>query len=189
MVNGVLKGDLVVTGGGDPLFVWEEAIALGNTLNKMGIKQVKGNLVITGNFAINFQRHPLLAGKILKQALNHKTWTRPANYIYSIMPKGTSKPQVVIAGTIKFEAQSNLQQTLLLRHHSLPLQQLIKEMNVFSNNEMAQMLAESVGGVSVVQSTAANLARVPQSEIQLINGSGPLAQKIVSLQEQSVLCL
>ncbi len=172
VVNGVLKGDLVITGGGDPMFVWEEAIALGNTLNKMGIKQVKGNLVITGNFAMNFQRHPLMAGQFLKQAMNHKTWTRPANYIHSIMPKGTPKPQVVIAGGVKFEPQLNPQQTLLLRHHSLPLQQLIKEMNVFSNNEMAEMLAESVGGATVVESTAANLARVPQSEIQLINGSG-----------------
>ncbi|MBW4687063.1 MAG: D-alanyl-D-alanine carboxypeptidase [Komarekiella atlantica HA4396-MV6] len=172
VVNGVLKGDLVIAGGGDPMFVWEEAIALGNTLNKMGIKQVKGNLVITGNFAMNFQRHPLMAGQFLKQAMNHKTWTRPANYIYSIMPKGTPKPQVVIAGNVKFEPQLNPQKTLLLRHHSLPLQQLIKEMNVFSNNEMAEMLAESVGGATVVESTAANLARVPQSEIQLINGSG-----------------
>jgi D-alanyl-D-alanine carboxypeptidase/D-alanyl-D-alanine-endopeptidase (penicillin-binding protein 4) len=45
-------------------------------------------------------------------------------------------------------------------------------MNVFSNNDMAQMLADSVGGYTVVQSTAAKLARVPESEIQLINGSG-----------------
>ncbi|QSJ17479.1 D-alanyl-D-alanine carboxypeptidase [Nostoc sp. UHCC 0702] len=172
VVNGVLQGDLVITGGGDPLFVWEEAIALGNTLNKMGIKQVKGNLVITGNFAMNFQRNPLIAGQFLKQALNSKTWTRPANFIYSIMPKGTPKPQVVIAGTVKYEAQPNPQQSLLVRHYSLPLPKLIKEMNVFSNNDMAEMLAESVGGATVVQSTAASLARVPNSEIQLINGSG-----------------
>jgi serine-type D-Ala-D-Ala carboxypeptidase/endopeptidase (penicillin-binding protein 4) len=45
-------------------------------------------------------------------------------------------------------------------------------MNVFSNNEMAEMLAEAVGGHTVVQSQAAKLARVPESEIQLINGSG-----------------
>ncbi|MBD2299770.1 D-alanyl-D-alanine carboxypeptidase [Nostoc sp. FACHB-190] len=171
VVNGVVQGDLVIAGGGDPMFVWEEAIALGNTLNKMGIKQVKGNLVITGNFAMNFQRHPLLAGQMVKQALNHKTWTRPANYIYSIMPKGTPKPEVVITGAVKVAPQTP-QQTLLVRHKSLPLRQLLKEMNVYSNNEMAQMLAESVGGAGVVQSTAAYLARVPESEIQLINGSG-----------------
>jgi D-alanyl-D-alanine carboxypeptidase/D-alanyl-D-alanine-endopeptidase (penicillin-binding protein 4) len=172
VVKGVLQGDLVITGGGDPMFVWEEAIALGNTLNKMGIKQVKGNLVITGNFAMNFQRHPLLAGQMLKQSLNSKSWTRPAIYIHSIMPKGTPKPQLVIAGQVKFAPQPNPQQTLLVRHRSLPLKQLIKEMNVYSNNEMAQMLAESVGGHTVVQVKAAKMANVPEAEIQLINGSG-----------------
>ncbi|SRR5579883_395703 len=170
--NGVLEGDLVITGGGDPLFVWEEAITLGNTLNQMGIKQVKGNLVITGNFALNFQRNPLLAGQLLKKALNYTTWPRPAAFQYLLMPKGTPKPQVVITGQVRLASQPNPQQTLLVRHYSLPLKQLIKEMNVFSNNDMAEMLAENVGGAPVVQSTAAQLAGVPESEIQLINGSG-----------------
>ncbi|OUL20313.1 D-alanyl-D-alanine carboxypeptidase [Nostoc sp. T09] len=172
VVNGVLQGDLVITGGGDPMMVWEEAIALGNTLNRMGIKQVKGNLVIAGSFAMNFQRHPLLAGQLFKQALNSAIWTRPAIYTYSIMPKGTPKPQVAIAGTVKVEAQPNPQRAVLIRHLSLPLKQIIKEMNVYSNNDIAEMLAESVGGATVVQSTAAQLARVPDAEIQLINGSG-----------------
>jgi D-alanyl-D-alanine carboxypeptidase/D-alanyl-D-alanine-endopeptidase (penicillin-binding protein 4) len=170
--NGVLQGDLVITGGGDPLFVWEEAITLGNTLNRMGIKQVKGNLVIAGNFAMNFQQNPLLAGQALKQALNYTSWSRAITWQYSLMPKGTPKPQVKIAGTVKLQSQPSPQQTLLIRHRSLPLHRLIKEMNVFSNNDMAQMLADSVGGYTVVQSTAAKLARVPESEIQLINGSG-----------------
>lgn len=170
--NGILQGDLVIAGGGDPMFVWEEAIAVGNTLNKMGIKQVKGNLVITGNFAMNFQRYPLLAGQMLKQALNSATWTRAATFQHSIMPKGTPKPKVVITGTVKVAAQTIPQQNVLIRHRSLPLKQVIKEMNVFSNNDIAEMLADSVGGAQVVQSTAAQLARVPQSEIQLINGSG-----------------
>ncbi|MBP5972340.1 D-alanyl-D-alanine carboxypeptidase [Brasilonema sp. CT11] len=170
--NGVLQGNLVITGSGDPMFVWEEAIALGNSLNQMGIKRVTGNLVITGNFAMNFQRNPVLAGQMLKQALNYATWSRAASFQHLLMPKGTPKPQVVIAGGVKVEPIANPQPTLLLRHHSLPLKQIIREMNVFSNNDIAQMLADAVGGAEVVQSTAATLARVPQSEIQLINGSG-----------------
>jgi D-alanyl-D-alanine carboxypeptidase/D-alanyl-D-alanine-endopeptidase (penicillin-binding protein 4) len=172
LVNGVVQGDLVITGSGDPMFVWEEAIALGNTLNQMGIKQVKGNLVITGAFAMNFQRHPLLAGQLFKQALNHKTWSRSVVFQYSVMPKGTPKPQVMIAGNIKVEAQPQVGKTLLVRHLSLPVQKLIKEMNIFSNNDIAEMLAESVGGANVVSSIAAQLARVSKSEILLINGSG-----------------
>lgn len=128
VVNGVLEGDLVIAGGGDPMFVWQEGIALGNTLNQIGIKQVKGNLVITGNFAMNFQRYSFLAGQMLKQALNYARWNRSVIFQYSTMPKGTPKPQVIITGTVKVNLQSTPQQTLLVRHQSLPLQQLIKEM-------------------------------------------------------------
>jgi serine-type D-Ala-D-Ala carboxypeptidase/endopeptidase (penicillin-binding protein 4) len=170
--NGVLDGDLVVTASGDPLFVWEEAIALGNSLNQIGIKQVKGNLIIVGRFAMSFQRHPLLAGEALKQTLNSATWSRAATFQYSIMPKGTPKPQVVISGKVLLSDQEITQQTVLIKHRSLPLKELINEMNIFSNNDMAEMLAESVGGYTVVQSEAAKLAQVPNTEIQLINGSG-----------------
>ncbi len=170
--NGVLEGNLVVNASGDPLFVWEEAITIGNMLTKMGIKRVNGNLIVVGKFAMNFQRNPQLAGQALKRALNFTSWSRTIASQYSRMPKGTPKPQVVITGKVKVQDKVEISQTNLIRHRSLPMAQLINEMNVFSNNEMAEMLAESVGGASVVQSTAAKLARVPASEIQLINGSG-----------------
>jgi len=44
-------------------------------------------------------------------------------------------------------------------------------MNIYSNNEMAEMLAQSSLGEQSVQQQAA-AAGVPQSEIQLVNGSG-----------------
>ena len=170
--NGVLLGDLIVQGGGDPLLVWEEAIAIGNSLNKMGIKQVKGNLVVVGNLAMNFQRSPVLAGQLFQQALDSSGWNRKITLLYSRMAKGTPKPKVKIMGQVKTQGRASQKTTLLLRHRSLPMKRLIREMNVFSNNHMAQMLAEAVGGADVLQTKAAQLARVPKSEIQLINGSG-----------------
>ncbi|MDJ0616688.1 MAG: D-alanyl-D-alanine carboxypeptidase [Calothrix sp. MO_192.B10] len=170
--NGVVFGDLIIQGGGDPLFVWEEAIAIGNSLNKMGIKQVKGNLIVVGNFAMNFQRNPVLAGQLLRQALNHSNWNRNITMQYSRMAQGTPKPKVEITGQVTTQSSVSQRATLLLRHKSLPMKRLIKEMNVFSNNEMAEMLAEAAGGVDVLQTKAAQLAKVPRSEIQLINGSG-----------------
>ncbi|MGD1913948.1 MAG: D-alanyl-D-alanine carboxypeptidase [Rivularia sp. (in: cyanobacteria)] len=170
--NGVLEGHLVVKASGDPLFVWEEGITIGNMLSKMGIKRVNGNLIVVGKLAMNFQRNPQLAGQALKRTLNFATWHRPIASVYSRMPKGTPKPQIRITGKVEVLPEVTTSQTPLIRHYSLPMAQLINEMNVFSNNKMAEMLAESVGGASVVQSTAAKLARVPQSEIQLINGSG-----------------
>lgn len=181
--NGVLHGDLVIQGGGDPFFVWEEVIALGNSLNKVGINRVIGNLVITGNFAMNYKTDPVEAGQLVKEGLNAASWTNTAAAQYLTLPQGTPRPQVVISGsvqvgTLPFEDVNGVdnllspKQILLLRHRSLPLSQILKEMNVYSNNEMAEMLANSLGGALEVQQKAAIAAFVPQTEIQLINGSG-----------------
>jgi D-alanyl-D-alanine carboxypeptidase/D-alanyl-D-alanine-endopeptidase (penicillin-binding protein 4) len=45
-------------------------------------------------------------------------------------------------------------------------------MNQYSNNKMAEMIANSVGGAKVVAFKAAQAAGVPQSEVILVNGSG-----------------
>jgi D-alanyl-D-alanine carboxypeptidase/D-alanyl-D-alanine-endopeptidase (penicillin-binding protein 4) len=170
--NGVLQGDLIVTGGGDPLFVWQEAIALGNSLNQLGISRVTGNLVVTGNFAMNYQSDSLKAGELLKQGLDSTTWKAAAKMQYSTLPPGTPKPRVAIAGTVQVAAIPNPKQILLLRHHSLPLSQILKEMNVYSNNEMAEMLGQLLGGAPIVRQIAATTAGVPESEILLSNTSG-----------------
>jgi serine-type D-Ala-D-Ala carboxypeptidase/endopeptidase (penicillin-binding protein 4) len=46
IVGNTLEGDLIIQGSTDPLFVWEEAIALGNAINRLGINRVQGNLII-----------------------------------------------------------------------------------------------------------------------------------------------
>jgi D-alanyl-D-alanine carboxypeptidase/D-alanyl-D-alanine-endopeptidase (penicillin-binding protein 4) len=172
IINGVLQGDLVVTGNSDPFFVWEEAIALGNALNQMGIRRVTGNLVISGNFYMNYKQDPALAGEMLKLALNSASWPPIASKQYLTMAKGTPRPQVAIAGGVFVAPFPNPKQILLLRHRSLPLTQILKEMNIYSNNEMAEMLAKSLGGAAVVSQLAAKSAGFPQEEIQIVNGSG-----------------
>jgi serine-type D-Ala-D-Ala carboxypeptidase/endopeptidase (penicillin-binding protein 4) len=179
--NGVVQGDLVVTGGSDPLFVWKEAIAMGNALDRMGIRRVTGDLIVEGPFAMNFESDPQKAGQLLKEAIDSEQWSPPAQAEYEELPPGTPKPGVKIEGTVKQNQAADNRSSLfrrtpetvpLLRHQSLPLAQLLKEMNVHSNNEMAQMLADALGGAAVVAETAAREAAVPPEEIQLINGSG-----------------
>jgi D-alanyl-D-alanine carboxypeptidase/D-alanyl-D-alanine-endopeptidase (penicillin-binding protein 4) len=178
--NGVLQGDLVITGGGDPFFVWEEAIALGNTLNEMGIRQITGNLIISGNFYMNYQSNPAVAGELLKQALNSTSWSPALNANYLRMPQWTPRPQVAIAGSVQVATLPIPKKILLLRHRSMTLTQILKEMNIYSNNEMAEMLATSLGGASVVSQLAAKSAGFPQQEIQLVNGSGLGVQNRIS---------
>ncbi|MGB5594766.1 MAG: D-alanyl-D-alanine carboxypeptidase [Crocosphaera sp.] len=170
--NGVLKGDLWVQGSGDPLFVWEEAIAVGNQLNKLGIREVTGNLIIVDNFAMNFKSDPQTSGQLLQLAFNSRRWTPLIKQQYQTLPPNTPKPQITIKGTVK--VQDHLPETAqsLLRHQSLTMAELLKQMNIYSNNVMAQMLAESVGGAAVVAEIAAKAAKVDTQEVQLINGSG-----------------
>ncbi|MBK4730866.1 D-alanyl-D-alanine carboxypeptidase [Oxynema sp. CENA135] len=172
IANGVLQGDLIVEGSNDPFFVWEEAIALGNALNQLGIRQVTGNLIISGSFVMNFDGDRASSGRQLKQALDSSQWSREIEEYYWKMAPGTPKPQVAIAGTVRLQSDPVKTAKLAIRHQSLPLVALLKQMNIYSNNQMAQMLADALGGAQKVRTLAARAAGVPLAEIQLINGSG-----------------
>lgn len=117
--NGVLQGDLVVEGGEDPFFVWEEAVTIGNLLNQMGIKRVTGNLIVVGKFYMNFQDNPQAAGNLLKVGLNSQLWSAAAKTQYQNLPPGTPKPKIVVA-TVQVSPvpPSNVQP--LVRHYSYP---------------------------------------------------------------------
>ncbi|NER39771.1 MAG: D-alanyl-D-alanine carboxypeptidase [Oscillatoria sp. SIO1A7] len=180
IANGVLDGNLNIQGGGDPLFVWEEAIALGNALNKLGIRRVTGNLAIAGNFWMNFKDNSQLSGELLKLALDSETWPPEAAAAHAKMPPGTPKPSVAIAGSVVLSALSAPNQKLLIRHRSLPLIELLKRMNIYSNNFMAETLADGLGGAKAVQRLAAKEAGVSPEEIQLVNGSGLSRQNRIS---------
>ncbi|AFZ34882.1 peptidase S13 D-Ala-D-Ala carboxypeptidase C [Stanieria cyanosphaera PCC 7437] len=172
IVNGILTGDLIVTGSGDPFFVWEEAIALGNALQQLGITQVQGNLIVTDKFYMNYESDAQRAGELLKQAFNANLWSNEAKQQYSTLPPDTPKPQIAILGKVQISNSLPSSTQLLLTRSSLPLSEILKQMNIYSNNKMAQMLADLLGGANQVAYTVAQAIEVSQSEIQLINGSG-----------------
>jgi D-alanyl-D-alanine carboxypeptidase/D-alanyl-D-alanine-endopeptidase (penicillin-binding protein 4) len=170
--HGVVMGDLIIQGNGDPLFVWEEAIALGNSLNQLGIQEIQGNLLVTDKFYMNFESQSLTAGKLIKQALNRNLWLPEITQQYLRMSVGTKQPEVRITGQVKQIKQLPVKAQLLIGHRSLPLAKILRQMNIYSNNEMAQMLADLLGGADIVAQSAARLANFPASEIKLVNGSG-----------------
>jgi serine-type D-Ala-D-Ala carboxypeptidase/endopeptidase (penicillin-binding protein 4) len=172
IVNGVLQGDLVVTGREDPFFVWEDAIAIGNLLNQLKIKQVQGDLIVVGKFYMNYQSDATKSGTLLKQGINARIWNEEAQTQYQTLSPGTPQPQVAIAGTVKIAATAPANVQPLVKHSSASLAELLKKMNRYSNNAMAEMIANAVGGASVVAKAAAQTTGLPQAEIQLVNGSG-----------------
>jgi len=170
--NGVLEGDLIIEGEGDPLFVWEEAIAVGNGLHQLGIRQVKGDLIVTGKFAMNFQTDPLKAGELLKIGLDQSKWSKETQKAFQSLPSGTQAPQVKILGMVRASQIRPENARLLLRHQSLTLTELLRQMNIYSNNVMSEMLAELLGGPAAVDAINTKITGVGAEEIQLINGSG-----------------
>jgi serine-type D-Ala-D-Ala carboxypeptidase/endopeptidase (penicillin-binding protein 4) len=182
VVGDTLQGDLVIQGSGDPFFVWEEAIALGNALNKMGIKRVKGNLIVLGKFSMNFEESSQTSAALLRQALEASTWSDEAAAQHRTMPVGTKTPQVAIAGGVQVLTNFNLKNITqtLIRHSSMPLWQILKRMNTFSNNEMAETIASNLGGSRAVMQTVIKVSEISPQEISLINGSGLGQQNQIS---------
>ncbi len=170
--NGTLNGDLVILGGNDPLFVWEEAMAIANTLNRLGIRTIKGNLVIVPPFQMNFYPNSETAAEQFKLALDHQRWPAEAQDAYNDHLQGQPRPQLTIEGTTRIQAMPPANVTIRLEHRSLPLLEIIRQMNIYSNNEIAETLAELAGGAATVAQIAAAKANVPAQEVQLINGSG-----------------
>ncbi|AFY70259.1 peptidase S13 D-Ala-D-Ala carboxypeptidase C [Thalassoporum mexicanum PCC 7367] len=184
IVGDTLQGDLIIEGNGDPLFVWEEAVTLGNALNQIGIKRVQGDLIVAGRFYMNFESDRQKATQLLAIGLDSQNWTNEALYQWRQMPPGTAAPQVEILGNLRpvntLTAADRLSSVQLVQHESLPLWQLLKRMNIYSNNAMAEMLAAAVGGPGAVSQKASQATGVPRSEIRLINGSGLGQQNQIS---------
>ena len=170
--DGVLHGDLVVRGGSDPFFVWEDAIILGNSLAQAGITRVNGKLLVVGRFYMNFVLDPVKAGGLLKQGLNAASWPRDAKAQYYTLPRGTPRPRVAISGAVQVAPAAPEGHLPLVRHNSLPLFDILKRMNIYSNNAMAEMLTIAMGGSGNMRRTAVRAAGVNNGELRLSNGSG-----------------
>ncbi|MDA0265542.1 MAG: D-alanyl-D-alanine carboxypeptidase [Cyanobacteria bacterium] len=171
--NGVLQGDLIVQGGRDPYFVWEEAIALGNALQALGLQRVTGNLVIVGDFSMNFDPDPYDSGELLREGLDSARWSAEAQQYYATLPPGTKQPNLWIEGEVVLgQIAAEAPPKGLIRHQSLPLVALLKAMNIYSNNAMADLIALGTGGANTVAAKVVAETQLPLEEVRFINGSG-----------------
>jgi serine-type D-Ala-D-Ala carboxypeptidase/endopeptidase (penicillin-binding protein 4) len=169
--QGTLQGDLIIRGGNDPLFVGGEAVGLGYMLNQLGIRKIAGNLVITGPFVMEFQSHPQQAGQLLLQGFNGQVLPADPQYPkYDLDTMAVPKPQMVLQGNIT-AASPKQQGKVIMRHHSLSLLEILRQMNVHSNNHIADHLAQMMGGADVVTQKA-TAGTLPVNEVLLKNGSG-----------------
>ena len=146
-------------------------IALGNAIHRQGIDRVQGDILVVDKFYMNFEEQPQIAGELFQQAIDYQQWHLEVTQQYLQMPMGTEQPKVETREVKQIDRLPQ-EAKLIIRHRSLPLGEILRQMNIYSNNKMAQMLADAVGGADEVARYSAKIAGFPTEEIELINGSG-----------------
>lgn len=175
--TGSLNGNLYVSGK-DPMFASEHGINLANELNRMGIRDVKGDLIVTDNFAMNYSGSPLNSGEMLRAAMDMSKRSPAAtrawlNYLSYASKFGTvpGVPSVTFTGKVYAQTiPSNLH--LLFTHESTQLREIIKATLCYSNNFLAERLGDMLGGPYAVSRLVQLNAGIPPNEFSLQTSSG-----------------
>ena len=174
--TGTLNGNVYVSGK-DPIFGFSHAVTLADELNKLGIRAITGDLIVTDNFAMNYSGSPLASGRALFASLDAAKRSPLAtsawlNYLsYSGKFGVNAVPSVTFTGTVYVQPiPSSLQ--LLFTHESAPIREIIKATLCYSNNFLAERLGEMLGGPYAVARLVQLNANVPPVEFSLQTSSG-----------------
>ena len=172
-----LTGNLYISGR-DPMFNLEHGVNVAYELNRLGISTVNGDIIVTDNFALNYNMSPVASGNGLAAAMDSakrnsaavKAWQ---NYLINSGKYGkiTLIPSVSISGSVYVQAMpGNVRQ--LFTHESAPLREIVKVTMCYSNNFLSERLGDMIGGPYRVAQLAQQGAGVAPQEFQLQTASG-----------------
>jgi len=184
--TGILHGSLYVIGSGDPAFFFENAMMIADKLNRAGIREVDGNFYVLGHFYFNFSTSLDASAKALRSALSSDTWSAAAKNAYPRfqamrMAEGepTANGQMAAPPSLKISGQTITSPTVntvslkpLAVHTSLPLLRVLKGLNDFSNNWMATVIGNLVGGPDAVERFLKMEVGFKDDEVQFATPSG-----------------
>lgn len=149
--TGVLDGNLYVSGR-DPVFGYEHAILLADELNRMGIRTINGNLIVTENFVINRTSSASRSAKSMLASFDSEKRSSAAKRywadyrFYSGTPgRFAESPGLVFSGDALI-GPIPTGTRLLFAHESAAMREIVKAMLSFSNNFLAARLGEMLGG-------------------------------------------
>ena len=153
--TGVLDGDLIVVGGGDPDFHRENAFLVARALNDLGLKTVRGDLRVDARFWIGWEsgsshrlddpaaRSRLMASR-LRSALDRRRWDRATQRAWRERAArrqlpATPPPRVEVLGDHGPLDRAAEGRTLVL-HRSKPLAVVLRRFNCYSNNDIERVV-------------------------------------------------
>ena len=186
MATGTLHGSLYVIGSGDPAFFYENALLIADKLNRSGIRVVEGDLVVLGPFYFNFSASREMSAKGFRTTLTPETWTSAAKTAYprflsmrssedraGAAASSTEPPSLKITGKTTTDTVVNTSTLKILAvHTSLPLVRLLKGLNDFSNNWMASVVGNMVGGPDAVERFLKTEVGLKAEELNIVTASG-----------------
>jgi D-alanyl-D-alanine carboxypeptidase/D-alanyl-D-alanine-endopeptidase (penicillin-binding protein 4) len=175
--TGTLHGNLYISGR-DPMFHLEHGVALASELNRMGIRTVTGDLIVTDNFTMSYNGSALRSGTTLSTTLNaakRSTATARAWSAYLInsgkLSQQQSLPSVEFSGGVYVQSMpSNVK--MLFRHESAPMREIVKVTLCYSNNFLSERLGDMLGGAYAVARIVQQNANIAPAEFILQTSSG-----------------
>ncbi len=175
--TGTLYGNLYISGK-DPSFNLEHGVAISNELNRLGIRTVSGDLVVTDQFIMNYSTVPQRAATTLQASVDgtkrnatiNKSWQ---NYLINSGKYGQVQgvPHVALTGGV-YVQQIPSNAKILFTHESAPIKEIVKATMCYSNNYLSERLGDMLGGSSAVSRIVQQNTGVPPQEFYLATSSG-----------------
>ena len=128
--TGTLTGNVYVSGR-DPIFGYEHAVRIASELNRLGVTNVTGNLIVTDTFSMNYNGSGLRSGQMLASAMDSSKRSAAITRIWLNYLNNSGKysqmsgiPNVTFGGPVFMQPiPSNLR--LLFTHESAPLREIM----------------------------------------------------------------
>jgi D-alanyl-D-alanine carboxypeptidase/D-alanyl-D-alanine-endopeptidase (penicillin-binding protein 4) len=174
-----IHGNLYFSGV-DPVFGFEHAILIAEELNRIGIRAIQGDIIVTENFSINHLSSSLLSARTLANTLDAKKRSASSRRFWEnfkintgTFRPGQSEPSVEITGNAGVGSLPP-ESKLIFTHESAPLRDILKGMLAYSNNAMAEKLGQMVGGpFAIAEIVRQDIGALPgEFYIQTASGLG-----------------
>lgn len=172
-----IHGNLYISGN-DPSFNLEHGVAIANELNRMGIRNITGDLIVTGNFMMNYSMSAQRAVALLQMSMDSSKRTATITRAWQDYLRNSGKfnqittiPSVSIAGGVYVDMRPT-NAKILFSHESAPMRDIIKATLCFSNNYLSDRFGEMLGGTYKVAQIVQFEVRISPAEFSLATSSG-----------------